>query len=373
MKLFGIDISTWQRNYPYGGATREGVKFAILRAGFSQTKDNQFETHYAAAKAQGWGVGAYWYMYATTVEGAKAEARAFLRAVAGKKFEYPLYLDLEDGSIANKTSKETRNAMVRAFGEIIESAGYYFGVYTNLNWYRNLISGSELNKRYDWWIACWSTGAPSGVNYGLWQFGGETNYQRSNKVAGVTTDQNWAVKDYPAIMKQLGLNGYSKEGGNTPAPTPQPTPTKSVDEIAREVIAGKWGNGQDRVNALTNAGYNYNAVQNRVNEILGTKPAKKSNEEIAKEVIAGKWGNGSDRKAGLTNAGYNYSEIQAIVNKILNGGSTPSPTVEYYTVRKGDTLSGIASRYGTTYQHLAEINGIKNANLIYAGQRIRVR
>ena len=190
MKLFGIDISTWQRNYPYGGATREGVKFAILRAGFSQTKENQFETHYAAAKAQGWGVGAYWYMYATTVEGAKAEARAFLRAVAGKKFEYPLYLDLEDNSIANKTSKETRNAMVRAFGEIIESAGYYFGVYSNLNWYRNLISGSELNKRYDWWIACWSTGAPSGVNYGLWQFGGETNYQRSNKVAGVTTDQN---------------------------------------------------------------------------------------------------------------------------------------------------------------------------------------
>lgn len=373
MKLFGIDISTWQRNYPYGGATREGVKFAILRAGFSQTKDNQFETHYAGAKAQGWGVGAYWYMYATTVEGAKAEARAFLRAVAGKKFEYPLYLDLEDNSIANKTSKETRNAMVRAFGEIIESAGYYFGVYTNLNWYRNLISGSELNKKYDWWIACWSIGAPSGVNYGLWQFAGETNYQRSNKVAGVTTDQNWAVKDYPAIMKQLGLNGYSKEGGNTPAPTPQPTPTKSIDEIAREVIAGKWGNGQGRVNALTNAGYDYNAVQNRVNEILGTKPAKKSNEEIAKEVIAGKWGNGSDRKAALTNAGYNYSEIQAIVNKILNGGSTPSPTVEYYTVRKGDTLSGIASRYGTTYQHLAEINGIKNANLIYAGQRIRVR
>ena len=66
MKLFGIDISTWQRNYPYGAATREGVKFAILRAGFSQTKDNQFETHYAGAKAQGWGVGAYW-----TVSGAE--------------------------------------------------------------------------------------------------------------------------------------------------------------------------------------------------------------------------------------------------------------------------------------------------------------
>lgn len=370
MKLFGIDISTWQRNYPYDGATREGVKFAILRAGFSQSKDNQFETHYSNAKKQGWAVGAYWYMYATSVEGAKAEARAFLRAIAGKKFEYPLYLDLEDISIANNTSRETRNAMVRAFGEIIESAGYYFGVYTNLNWYRNLISGFELNKRYDWWIAYWSTGTPTGVNYGLWQFGGETNYQRSNKVAGVTTDQNWAVKDYPAIMKQLGLNGYSKEGGT---PTPQPTPSKSVDELAREVIAGKWGNGQDRVNALTNAGYDYNAIQNRVNEILGGKPAKKSNEEIAKEVIAGKWGNGSDRKASLTNAGYNYNEVQAIVNKILNDSSTPSPSIEYYTVKAGDTLSGIASRYGTTYQHLAEINGIKNPNLIFVGQRIRVK
>lgn len=323
MKLFGIDISTWQRNYPYSGATKEGVKFAILRAGYSKTKDKQFETHYSNAKKQGWGVGAYWYMYATSVEGAKAEARAFLKAVAGKKFEYPLYLDLEDRNIANKTSKETRNAMVKAFGEIIESAGYYFGVYTNLNWYRNLISGSELNKRYDWWIACWSKGAPSRVNYGLWQFGGETNYQRSNKVAGVTTDQNWAVKDYPAIMKQLGLNGYSKEGG-TPTPTPRPTPTKSINEIAREVIAGKWGNG-------------------------------------------------SHRKAALTKAGYNYSEVQAIVNKILNGGSKPSPTVKYYTVRKGDTLAGIASRYGTTYKHLAQINGIKNPNLIYPGQRIRVK
>ena len=89
-KIFGIDISTWQRGYPYAGATREGVKFAILRAGYSQTKDNQFETHYANAKAQGWGVGAYWYMYATSVAGAQAEARAFLRAIAGKQFEYPI-------------------------------------------------------------------------------------------------------------------------------------------------------------------------------------------------------------------------------------------------------------------------------------------
>lgn len=95
---------------------------------------------------------------------------------------------------------------------------------------------------------------------------------------------------------------------------------KSVDEIAQEVIAGKWGNGQDRFNKLAAAGYDGNAVQNRVNEILGAKnttSSQKSNEEIANEVIAGKWGNGADRKAKLQAAGYDFSAIQAIVNKKL--------------------------------------------------------
>lgn len=371
-KIFGIDISTWQRDYPYAEATREGVKFAILRAGYSQTKDNQFETHYANVKAQGWSVGAYWYMYATSVAGAQAEARAFLKAIAGKQFEYPIYLDIEDSSVSNNTSKATRDAMIRAFGEIIESAGYYFGVYTNKYWYSSLISGSELNKKYDWWIAQWSTGAPTGVNYGLWQFGGETNYQRSNKVAGVTTDQNWAVKDYPAIMKQLGLNGFPKSGGNTPAPQPTPS-TKSVDELAREVISGKWGNGSDRKNRLTAAGYDYNVVQNRVNEILGTgsAPAKKSNDEIANEVIAGKWGNGNERKALLTAAGYDYNAIQGLVNQKLNSGSNSN--VIKYTVKSGDTLSGIAAKYGTTYQKIAADNGIANPNKIYPGQVLTIK
>lgn len=96
---------------------------------------------------------------------------------------------------------------------------------------------------------------------------------------------------------------------------------KSVDEVAREVIAGQWGNGQDRFNKLAAAGYDGNAVQNRVNELLGasSKPVsnKKSNETIANEVIAGKWGNGADRKNKLTAAGYDYNAIQKIVNNKL--------------------------------------------------------
>ena len=100
-----------------------------------------------------------------------------------------------------------------------------------------------------------------------------------------------------------------------------------------------------------------------------TQPVKKSNEEIANEVINGAWGNGEDRKKRLTDAGYNYTVVQAIVNKKM---AARNQSV-YYVVKSGDTLSAIASKYGTTYQQLAKINGIANPNKIYPGQKIRVK
>ena len=98
------------------------------------------------------------------------------------------------------------------------------------------------------------------------------------------------------------------------------TTNKSIEQIAKEVIAGKWGNGADRKKKLTNAGYDYNKVQAKVNELASgkkTTPQKKSVDTIAKEVIQGKWGNGADRKNRLTKAGYNYAEVQKKVNQLL--------------------------------------------------------
>ena len=94
---------------------------------------------------------------------------------------------------------------------------------------------------------------------------------------------------------------------------------------------------------------------------------KKSNEEIADEVIAGKWGSGDERKKRLTAAGYNYNEIQKLVNEKLK------PTTKYYTVTKGDTLSSIAKKHNTTVAKLLELNNIADPNKIYAGQKIRVK
>lgn len=91
------------------------------------------------------------------------------------------------------------------------------------------------------------------------------------------------------------------------------TTKKSTEEVAREVIDGKWGTGADRKKRLTAAGYNYDTVQNKVNELL---KSKKSLTAVAKEVLAGKWGNGADRRKRLTAAGYDYDAVQKKVNEL---------------------------------------------------------
>lgn len=103
--------------------------------------------------------------------------------------------------------------------------------------------------------------------------------------------------------------------------TTENTSKKSNEELANEVIRGDWGNGADRKTRLTNAGYDFSAIQDIVNEkLLGNKTSSKPSktiEELAREVIRGDWGNGKDRKTRLTNAGYNYDAIQNRVNEIL--------------------------------------------------------
>ncbi len=110
---------------------------------------------------------------------------------------------------------------------------------------------------------------------------------------------------YTAVQKRVNeiLNGTAS------------TPSKSVSEVAKEVLAGSWGNGSDRKAKLEAAGYNYDEVQKAVNALCN-KPTLKPVSEIVKEVLAGKWGNGADRKNKLTAAGYNYNEVQAAVNSL---------------------------------------------------------
>lgn len=101
-------------------------------------------------------------------------------------------------------------------------------------------------------------------------------------------------------------------------PTIGKKPSKSIEDLAREVIAGKWGNGSERNEKLKKAGYDAVLVQKEVNRQLShSKAPFKSNQTIAREVLKGKWSNGSKRKESLEKAGYDYQAIQKIVNQLL--------------------------------------------------------
>lgn len=132
---------------------------------------------------------------------------------------------------------------------------------------------------------------------------------RGEAVARRTIPVGWGM------IRGFARPRYAKSSSVT---TPTPRPTKTIDEIAKEVIAGKWGNGDARKNALVEAGYDYEKVQKRVNELIKapTKPTK-SIDEVAKEVLAGKWGNGDARVSALKKAGYNPDAVQKKVNQIV--------------------------------------------------------
>lgn len=200
-----------------------------------------------------------------------------------------------------------------------------------------------------------------------------TSYQATPWNEGAYT---CAIRQYSSAGRLPGWNGnldldkfygdaaaWRKYAGASCAATPvAPLAGKSDNQLADEVIAGKYGDGDARKKALGNR---YAAVQAIVNQRLSDPLAGKTDAQLADEVIAGKYGDGENRKRALGNR---YNSVQAIVNQKLGGGHQSRT----YTVRAGDTLSGIAARYGTTWQHLQQINGIRDANLIFAGQVLRI-
>ena len=357
MSKFGLDVSEHQGNINWDNVKSQ-IDFVILRLGWignkeNHTLDEQFERNYSECKRLGIPIGVYVYNYCKSEETVKSGANWVLNKLQGKSLELPVYIDMEDDGKdtfkLHTLGKDTLTNICIAFNTIIENAGLWAGVYANLDWYNNYLNKDTIKSKYTTWIAHYTNGTNKYEGeYDIWQ---KASNGKINGIYGNdgNVDINYMYRDLIA------------EIGNTNVSTPSQT-TKSIIDLANEVIAGKYGDGEQRKQAL---GSLYNEVQAKVNEILGASN-KKSNEEIANEVINGKWGNGEDRKQNLNNAGYDYNAIQEIVNKKLGTSTTT------YTVKAGDTLSKIASKYNTTYQELAKKNNISNPDKIYVGQVLKI-
>ena len=316
----GIDVSSWQGNIDFGKVKASGIDFVIIRAGYgreTRQNDNCFEVNYRNAKAAGLDVGAYWYSYADSAEDAVKEAKACMEVIKGKKFEFPIYFDLEEQSQFAK-GRNFCDSVIKAFCGELEKNGYLAGLYCSTYYLNNYISNAVAGK-YALWVAQYNYRCTYTANkYGIWQYSSEG---RINGISG-NVDMDYCYTDYPTIVKNGGYNGYKKAVKKITATEKKTTSTattvkkKTVDELAKEVIAGKWAAGDERKQKLTAAGYDYSKVQARVNELMA-KPKLKSVDDIAKEVIQGKWGNGDERKQKLISSGYDYGKVQAKVNELM--------------------------------------------------------
>ena len=198
-----------------------GVDYVILKAGSSLGEDPAFEMDYAAAKAAGLEVGAYFYAYSTTVGGTVKDAEMLLEWLDGKQFEYPIYFDIEDTTLSG-FSKEHLTDMCIAFCERLQSEGYYAAIYANNEWLYRLLDTDKIKSSFDVWYArypldtsgedefmldteafIWNVEA-FGEQMGMWQ------YTESGRIDGVECkfDFSYAYKDYSGIMKKWGLNGF---------------------------------------------------------------------------------------------------------------------------------------------------------------------
>ncbi len=214
MSKKGIDVSYAQGKIDWEKVKKSGVEFAMIRACYGWDNDEQidryFRSNVAGCEAEGLPYGLYHYSYAKTPEEAKKEARFFLRVIKGMKPEYPVMFDLEDAS-QQRLGKETLTAIAKAFLSEVESAGYYAMLYANKYWLTGLLDMSQLEK-YDVWLAQWSGQASYTGGYGMWQ------YSPSGSVPGIEgpVDLDLAYRDYPAIIKGAGKNGWADD--STPAP-----------------------------------------------------------------------------------------------------------------------------------------------------------
>ena len=212
----GIDVSEFQGKIDWSAVRRDGITFAMLRCGYgrydSQT-DERFLANYDAATRAGVHVGAYLFSYAVTTEQARQEAQMCLRRIAGKRFDYPIAYDVET-SAHRKLGAKKLSAVVQTFCETLEAHGCYVSVYTNLSMLENCLS-DDVRRRYDVWLAQWSSAPTYSGAFGMWQ------YSADGTIRGVRgkVDLDRAYKDYPAIMRKNGLNGFgSRSRSDDPTP-----------------------------------------------------------------------------------------------------------------------------------------------------------
>lgn len=200
MEIKGIDVSAWQGQIDWPAVANYGMGFAILRiTEAGNVIDSTFERNYQGCAGNNIPVGVYKYSYAMTVSEIQSEANKVVSVLAGRKIQFPVFLDLENNN-QRALGSENIHKLADAFRDIIEKAGYKFALYCNVDWYDTVIC-SHL-KKYDFWIARY----PANDNGTLKErlrpdFGVGWQYSSKATIPGITgnVDRDVFYKDYKEV------------------------------------------------------------------------------------------------------------------------------------------------------------------------------
>ncbi len=319
--ISGIDVSEWQGYINYEEVKRAGIEIVYIKSSQgTNITDPYFRTNYENAKANGLKVGFYHYLSARTKEEAREEAEYFCRVISGTKPDCRLAMDFEE---FGNLSKEEINEISLTFLERVEElTKKEVVIYSDLSNARNTFS-KELADKYPLWLAEYGVRNPSGT--GRWNDWIGFQYSDMGRINGIRGDV-----DRDDFKDEILLESNEE--------------IKTEKNTKNKIITYKVKRG-DTLSKIANK---YGTT---VSQIAGLNGIKNKNLIYVGEKL----------KIDITR------DIEEIKKTVHSTGHF------IYTIKRGDTLTKIAKEFGTTVKRIAEQNHIKNVNLIYAGERLKIR
>lgn len=374
MSYNGIDVSTWQGNIDWKKVESSGIDFAMIRASYGTSSvDNQFYNNMQNISGTNINAGTYHYCYALSVDEAEAEAKNFINTIRPYSFSYPVALDIEDSSIMS-LGKSTITDIATRFCNVVQDAGYYVMIYSNLNWFSNYLDLSQLSQ-FDFWLAQWAENHTFSGDLGMWQ------YSATGSVNGISgnVDLNISYNDYNSIIESKGLNKVNPNNNDNSEYTLY---TVKDGDTLWDIAERFLGNGARYREIQT--------INNLDSDVIYQGEVLK----IPQGSGIGNIGRIYTVKSGDTlwdiaekflGSGTRYREIKILNNlesdTIYEGQTLKIPqnsnigdSVRMYTVEQGDTLSEISEKLLGDANRYTEIQSLNNlqSDVIYPGQILKI-
>ena len=381
MSLKGIDISKWQQGMDLGAVDFD---FVIIKATEGKSYvDAYCDSFFQQALKLGKKLGVYHFAN-NPQNSAEQEANWFIENTKGYIGKAIPVLDWESKDTSNVAwALEWLQRVEQAYG--CKPMIYMSESVVNRHNWSSVVAGNyglwvakyrDYNPDYNYDMS--SAGSAPSVKYwstiAMWQW---TSCGRLNGYNG-NLDCDIFYGDSAAWDAYVG-NGEGTNvdiGESTVKPDPEPT-KKTNEEIADEVIAGQWGNGDERRNKLEAAGYDYESIQKIVNQRFESQPANSTYTVKSGDTLSGigsKLGVNWQSIASANGISSPYTIYPGQVLTIPGGNttSTSTSTSSTYTVKSGDTLSGIGQKLGVNWKNIANANGISSPYTIYTGQKLTI-